>query len=133
MVPAQAGFWESLLRPIRSDTSVTPTIAVIKLVTPLSLVLASFAKEPVNSSLFLLGAAPVATVLLQILFLTFTGKIEHLESEPHKERMRELENRFGSNDGDGSRDMKLAKTRLTDNPKMKIGETVEPPMIERNA
>lgn len=132
MVPAQAGFWESFLRPIRSDTAVTPTIAVVKLVTPLSLVLASFAKEPVNSSLFFLGAAPVAAVLIQILFLTFAGKIQHLESEPHKERMRELENRFGSNDGEGSRDMKLAKTRLTDNPKMQIGETVETNMLEKN-
>ena len=112
------GFWESLLRPINSSTAVTPTIAVIKLVTPLSIVLSAFAAKPVNEYLFYLGASPVAVVLAHIIY--FSGKHrELLSSEPHKEAMAELEGRFGSNDGTGPRDIKLARAaKLTGNPQM---------------
>lgn len=112
-----AEFWLNLLRPIPSRTAVTPTIAVLKLVTPLSLVLSSWAEQPVNTYLFWLGALPVVIVLLQIVYLTHAN-LPALQSEPHHQAMRELEGRYGDNTQGRRRQGKISASSRSGNPGM---------------
>lgn len=108
-------FWANLLRPIPSRTPVTPTLAVLKLVTPLSLAMTALGPAELARSFFWLGASPVIAVLLQIAYLT-TVRIDVLDSEPHKQAMAELQNRFGQNVGNGPRDVLVGSVGMTDNP-----------------
>jgi hypothetical protein len=113
-----AEFWANLLRPISSSTAVTPTLATIKIVTPLSVVMTMFTPAPINTYLFILGALPVALIVLQIAFLT-VANLSALESDPHKERMRELEGLFGENSPEGNRKMKVVgSSQPSENPQL---------------
>jgi hypothetical protein len=118
MVPMSPGFWESLLRPISSNTAVTPTLAIIKLVTPLGLILATFAKQPfVGEMLFYLAASPVVVALLQIAGLTLFAP-SRLSSEPHVEEMARIDHtRITQNNDDGSHtQVARVSNRTQDNP-----------------
>lgn len=128
MIPAQPSFWEAVLRPIRSETAVTPAIALVKIISPLSVIAAAFAPSPVNSYLFLLASAPVAVAIFLIMFFAVTGKIDQLSSEPHRQALLEMAHRFGSNDGESPREMKLATSRSTANPSLE--QAPSPPALE---
>lgn len=110
-------FWTNILRPIPSRTPVTPTLSVLKLVTPLALVLSTWAKAPVNTYLFLLAAAPVVLVLLQIAYLTVC-KLETLQSEPHHEKMKELEGLYGDNRQGKRKQGRVSTAGRSGNPHM---------------
>lgn len=130
--PPPLGFWEILLRPIPSNTPVTPTLAVMKLVTPLSLVLATFAKTPEVGLFFCyLGIAPVATALVQIAYLTFRHP-DKLMSEPHIEEMARINNgQITQNNSDGSNSKVVTLSdRLGDNPGM---NTTAPVILDDDA
>ena len=113
-----AEFWANLLKPISSSTAVTPTLATIKIVTPLSIIMTRFTPAPINSYLFILGALPVILIVLQISYLTIAN-LPALESDPHKERMRELEGLFGENTPEGARKMKvISSSEPSQNPQL---------------
>jgi hypothetical protein len=120
------GFWETLLRPIPSNTPVTPTIAIIKLVTPLSFILAAVSKSPeVGLLLVYVGIAPVSVALMQIVYLTLRYP-DKLMSEPHIQEMARINRaQITQNNPDGS-NSKVAglSDRMGDNPGMNTGTSI---------
>ena len=112
-----AEFWVNLLRPIPSQTAVTPTLSVLKLVTPLSLVLCSWANPPLDRYLFGLGVLPVIVILVQIIFLTIF-KLSALQSEPNHEKMRELQGLYGDSTPGRKKQGRVTSGGRSGNPQM---------------
>lgn len=131
MIPPNPSFWEWLSGPVHSRTPVTPTLTVIKLVTPISLILMlSLRNTGLALPMFYLAAAPVVAAIMQIGYLTIAN-VSLLTSETHSEEMARISATINQNNLDGSTTPIIrTSSRISNNPMMDSDGSSAPNMIE---